>query len=259
MAIASSEGYRASIVAKVRQLRQERRWTQAQLASLLGVSQSWLSDIERGKGSLSAEQFLLLLKTFNVTADCFSPARGESASHIQNALARLGAGHLVENSDLLPTERLREASDVLREVLVAAEWPRHIAALAPVLVSQIQYLNLSKLSAQFAELGYERRFGWLLENTLEAIRREEGEALPRERRVLYRRAATAIRAVLSLLNARAGQQRIPDDLLDTGGMSEESIDQIRQEASETSRRWGIVTRIGVEDFLQALRSARETR
>ena len=51
---------RQQIAAKVRELRRARRWTQAELAGHLQLSQNRLSDIERGDGSFTAEQFLLL-------------------------------------------------------------------------------------------------------------------------------------------------------------------------------------------------------
>ena len=55
---------RRRIAAKVRELRQSRNWTQAELSKRLQLSQSRLSEIERGAGSFTAEQFLLLLRLF---------------------------------------------------------------------------------------------------------------------------------------------------------------------------------------------------
>jgi DNA-binding XRE family transcriptional regulator len=43
----------ASVGRKVRQLREERRWSQAELAEKLELSQTRLSDIERGRASFS--------------------------------------------------------------------------------------------------------------------------------------------------------------------------------------------------------------
>ena len=39
---------------------------QSRLARLLGLSQNRLSEIERGEGSFTAEQLIVLLKTFNL-------------------------------------------------------------------------------------------------------------------------------------------------------------------------------------------------
>lgn len=59
---------------------------------------------------------------------------------------------------------------MIREVLVDGRNPRHIAALAPVVVAQIRQISLSKLWSEFAALGLERRLGWALENTSEALK-----------------------------------------------------------------------------------------
>src|SRR5271154_2106763 len=87
---------RFTIAKSVRDLRKERRWTQAELAKRLDLSQARLSEVESGDGSFTAEQFLLLLKLFNVGTSRFAPNAGASSGHdreaqIQNALVRLGA------------------------------------------------------------------------------------------------------------------------------------------------------------------------
>ena len=81
---------RTEIARKIRALREERHWTQADLSKGLGLSQSRFSEIERGQGSFTAEQFLEVLKLFNVPVSHFAVEQGESGSKIQNALARLG-------------------------------------------------------------------------------------------------------------------------------------------------------------------------
>jgi len=106
------EKLRTSIAGKVRQLRTERRWTQAQLAKLLGLSQNRLSEIELGQGSFTAEQLLVVLKTFNVPVDYFASSKASAESQLQNALARLGGSHLFESSEVLPTEALKEVNEV---------------------------------------------------------------------------------------------------------------------------------------------------
>ena len=57
---------RLAIASKVRDLRKARRWTQAELSKRLHLSQNRLSEIERGAGSFTAEQLLVILKLFNV-------------------------------------------------------------------------------------------------------------------------------------------------------------------------------------------------
>src|SRR3989338_10540153 len=90
----------AIIAAKIRSLRQARRWTQARFAELIGLSQNRLSEIERGNGSFTAEQLIIVLRTFNLQLDYFMPGRSGQLPKIQNALARLGAKHLKEDSEI---------------------------------------------------------------------------------------------------------------------------------------------------------------
>ncbi|MFA6318238.1 MAG: helix-turn-helix transcriptional regulator, partial [Elusimicrobiota bacterium] len=143
----AQETLRLVIGQRARKLRQERHWTQAALAKVLGLSQNRLSEVEHGKGSFTAEQLLTILKTFNVPIDYFAPPKA-TVSELQNALARLGAAHLAESAEVLPTERLKEALAVIREVLAVAESPRQITGLAPVLVNHAASLNLAKLRTE---------------------------------------------------------------------------------------------------------------
>src|SRR5688500_7806930 len=104
---------RLAIVERVRRLRRDNKWTQFRLAELLGLSQNRLSEIERGKGSFTTEQLLLLLKTFNVPLSYFSGQAATEEKSLQNALARLGAKHLQESRDILPTEKLERSAAVV--------------------------------------------------------------------------------------------------------------------------------------------------
>src|SRR5436190_12476948 len=109
---------RRGVCAKVRELRLARRWTQAELAARLGLSQSRFSQIERGKGSFTAEQLIEVLRLFNVPLDQFVPPPDPDAE-LQNAFARLGALPLRESAEVLPSARYAAVRDALREVLLA--------------------------------------------------------------------------------------------------------------------------------------------
>lgn len=157
----------ASIGARVRALREGRRWSQAELAKRLDLSQPRLSQIERGQGSFTAENLLRILRLFNVGVDQFGVVLG-GTSPIQNALARHGAAHLVEDDTLVPTS-LDEPIAVVGEVLRSPESPRHLAALAPVLVAHVDRIALPELASRLARVGREGRLGWLLETLRAAI------------------------------------------------------------------------------------------
>jgi hypothetical protein len=84
---------------------------------------------------------------FNVGVNRFVPSAGPSSgrdreAQVQNALARLGALHLQENRNVLPSERFDDARSAVRETLVRAESPRLVTALAPVLVANAEQVNL---------------------------------------------------------------------------------------------------------------------
>ncbi|MDB4987805.1 MAG: hypothetical protein JWN04_2983 [Myxococcaceae bacterium] len=247
---------RVTVAQKVRALRTARRWTQAELAARLGLSQNRLSEIERGAGSFTAEQFLEILRLFNVTPDDFVTVGRGGDQALQNALARLGAWQLRESQDVLPSDRLREADRVLREVLSSAESPRLLTALAPVLVQNLEQAKLSKLQLELAEAGLEARLPWLVENTLEAIRQEAATPSKAWRR-LYRRAEVVLGAYLARVGAAWEAKPEPRalDLLDPNIRSQKTLAHVVAQSSAISRRWAIATSIQPEDFTEALRAA----
>ncbi|MFO0760133.1 MAG: helix-turn-helix transcriptional regulator, partial [Byssovorax sp.] len=240
-----------SVTGRVRSLRQERRLTQQALAGQLGLSQGRLSEIERGDGSFTAEQLLLLLRLFNVPASHFLPPSRDEGAALQNALIRLGATHLQRAEDTAPDDRFDDVPTVVREVLLTPA-PRHVTALAAVLVCHLDRVNLRKLRADFAEAGLDRRLGWLLDNIRAAVR--EALSAPRSRAVArrYRRAEV-------LLDAHAEQHPPPadvaPDLLDPTITSARTKREVEAASSAISRRWGIITDLQPADFTDALRAA----
>lgn len=257
MKIADRNQIRAEIARKIRALREERHWTQAALSKRLGLSQGRFSEIERGQGSFSAEQFLEVLKLFNVPVSHFAEGQEGADSGIQNALARLGANHLQERSDVLPSERLEEVGDVVREALLGAESPWHITSLAPVLVRNIDRINLNKLRAQFLEYGLERRLAWLIENTLVAVRHELSGGLPHSEATSYQRAELILGAYLGNAPTTRSQGDSEEvlDILDTWILTEKALEEVQNSASSISHRWGIRAALQPEDFIAALKAS----
>jgi transcriptional regulator with XRE-family HTH domain len=244
------------IAQKVKTLRKSRGVAQGVLAKLLQVSQSRLSEIEAGKGSFSAEQLIFILKHFNVPLSYFETAPADPGDAIQKALAQYGADHLVENRDLLPSERLQQLESVIREVLLDAANSRWIAALAPVLVRNIDQVNLQKLHAQFRDYGLHNRLLWLLDNVAQAIRETLEEPHPRKQLVQLKRTLSALETFRAWVNPRPWETlEGPEDTLGPGILSQETRNELRAESSELSKRWRILTPIQVEDFKDALRES----
>lgn len=257
MNISTQDTTRSEIARKIRALREARHWTQVDLSKRLGLSQGRFSEIERGQGSFTAEQFLEILKLFNVPVSHFVSEKHGSGSGLQNALARLGAGHLPARPDVLPSERLEEAGDVVRETLLGAESSLQIAALAPVLVRNISRINLNKLRARFLEAGLERRLAWLMENTLVALRHELSDRPPRTEADTYQRAEAILEAYLGNASFKRSESSSGEalDILDTRILHGKTLNEIEASMSTLSQRWGIATALQPIDFVTALKAS----
>jgi transcriptional regulator with XRE-family HTH domain len=257
-AMAKQRPRKTSIGPKVRELRRGRRWTQSQLARRLGLSQARLSEIERGAGTFSAEQLIEILRLFNVPVSHFAPeARRDPDSELHNLLARLGAFELHE-SDALPSERIVDVNEAIRQTLVTGS-ARLVAALAPVLVRNANRVSLPRVDSSLRELGLDRRLPWLVENVIEALRKE----LPRagSTAIEYRRALVVLETFIQYAGGRSsslGSLPTPD-ILDETIRSERTLAAVTAISSPISQRWRVVTRLQPDDFAEALRGSRAGR
>jgi transcriptional regulator with XRE-family HTH domain len=240
------------VVAKVRALRTARAWTQAELAAKLGISQARLSEIERGGGSFTAEQLLEVLRLFNVSIDEFAGPQ-DVEDELQNALARLGALHLREVDGTLPSARVGGVRAAIRETLLGARDARLLLALAPVLLANLDAINLDVLHDELAQLGFPARVPWLVENVHAALfltRVAPGRVAARR----WHRAVAVLGEFISRHPAFAeGPPRI--DHLDAGIRSQQALVQIQSAASDISRSWGVVSDLQPADFADAIRAA----
>lgn len=248
---------RNHIARVVRALRKERGWTQAELAEKLGLSQNRLSEVERGDGSFTAEQFLLILKIFNVTTGRFGDDAADRTQQLQNALARLGASHLQESAGVIPADDLADVVMAIREALVQGD-PRLTTALAPVLCVNVDRISLNKLYLDLERVGLERRLAWLCENTLTALESDLLRELPRTWAPRVRRTIVVLEAFVEPLNHRlesAPAGSPSPDVFDPSIRSKKTLDSVQAAASSISRKWGIVSGLQPRDFAQAIRAA----
>jgi transcriptional regulator with XRE-family HTH domain len=252
---------RKKIATKVRELRVARGLTQGELAKRLHISQNRLSEIEHGGGSFTAEQFLELLRLFNVTPSDFVEDRRDRDLELQNALARLGATHLHESA-IVASAVLEGVHDVVREALLTGS-PRLITALAPVLANHADILNLPKLYSELHELGLERRLAWVVDNTLVALdtlANQSGSDAKRWSK-LKRRAGVRLQLFVGLVGPRGEVLpgwKSPPDVLDPTIRSLRTLEDVKRSASKPSERWGIATSLQPDDFVEALRAAHAT-
>ncbi len=246
---------RARIAARVRALRQERGWTQAQLARALGLSQARLSEIERGGGSFTAEQLLEVLRIFNVTVDVFAEPR-QVADELQGALERLGAAHLRTDSRVLPSVRVGEVRAAVRETLLAPRHSRLILALGPVIVANVDDLSLDALHDDLSAVGFSARVPWLVENVLGGLTLLTPTSdLPRSTEAGRRRARLVLGNFVARHPAPLRSESSPLDHLDGNVRSERSLAEVLAGASEISLRWGVVSELQPGDFAEAMTAA----
>lgn len=247
---------RLMIAERIRELRHSRSLTQAALAKQLGLSQNRLSELERGGGSFSAEQFLCILRLFNVGVSEFVTRRQSRGLEVQNALARLGAVQLYESTEVLVGDELQKVQDVVREALISGA-PRLVTAAAPVLVTHGTRLNLSRLYADLEQLGRERRLAWVVENTLQALVALANHPSGRAWAKLHRRVELPFDLFLDFARSRhpsTAKQAL--DVLDETIRSRRTLEEVQRKASPLATRWGIATSLQNEDFIEALRASR---
>lgn len=230
-----------SIASKIRSLRTERRWTQAELATRLGLSQSRLSELERGDGSFTAEQFIELLRLFNVTVRDFAPER-DTETDLQQALARFGAKHLLEPDTVVPIEQLADLHELVVTTLVSAS-SRLITALGPVVVANIDRLNLSKVLLELSAFDLENRLYWLCSNLDRALASREWSRKAQVRRC---------HLVLAQWVSQGAHDKKRVDILDRSIRTQKTLASVQETSSDVSKAWNIVTDIRVEDFAEAL-------
>ncbi len=256
--LAASNGTptRSRIGRTLRDLRKGRGLSQGELGRILGLSQSAISEIELGQSSLSAEQFIHVLKFFNVPASHFDPTPGDTGGAIQKALAAHGANHLAEDPNLLPSENLARVDSIIREALVSGENPRALAALAPVVIRNIGQVNLPKLFVQFKDYHLENRYGWLLDNVLSAIDLTLGGAPPRKEALALTKAAMVLRSHRDRFFGEGRFLEAPfEDYLGLPFASPKTKQEVLRKRSAISEAWNILTTIQVTDFAAAIQES----
>ena len=249
----------------VRDLRKARRLSQDELAHRLGLSQPQLSLIERGQASLTAENFLRVLRIFNVGIDLFAATSDSNLlvslsgknDPLQNALARHGARHLVESEAAVP-DHLNEPLELIWEVLRNPTSARHITALVPVLIANIDRISLKELATRLTPQGRQARLGWLLDSLPLAIA-EAGPSQKAADQRSARRAVLSAQLVLDSALLKPPPASDPIDPLDPDIRTTKSMVRVFAEASPEARRWRIATSLTTIDFADALKAARDVQ
>jgi len=194
-----------------------------------------------------------LLQLFNAPLTAFVPSLAANPDQeLQNALARHGARHLIESESIVPNEQHDDVRRVVRLALAGGD-PRHVTALAPVIVQNAATLNLKRLQLQLADAGFEHRLPWLVESTIAAVRLVLRGRLPRAVALAHRRAAILLEKFLDSIESPSDDAI--EDILDSTIRSNATIGEVRARRSPIAKRWRIVTELDMDDFATALRGA----
>lgn len=255
-----NQAIRQAISDGIKKLRKERRLTQWELAKLLGLSQAHFSKIERGQGTISAEQLINLVQKYNLPLSYFTPpekpSKYEEDPYLQNALAYLGANHLRPVPQVEVPKRLEFPEETILETLVASS-PRLITALAPVIVKHCEKINFHRIAEKLRIHGIQNRLWWVIEGTYLALTERLKEAyLPTVLHQDYQKAFLLLERKKA--DAVTAQEHLKEDELDEGLISARTVELVKKNNDKLAKRWGIVTRIKKEDFLRALKDAEET-
>jgi transcriptional regulator with XRE-family HTH domain len=244
---------RRHVLQTLRALRAERGWTQRRVATALGTSQSRLSVVERGEGSISAEQLLTAMQLFGVPAERFRPAGVTRAGVMARARALLGSPDAVGAPSVEP--RADAAQALLVEVLLAPRQVTHLQVLAPLLVRNLDLIALPRVYERLEQRGRGARLGWLADAVAAAIQ-ALSTPLPGAWDPLARHAEVALYAFSTQLqDARDRSERsrlLVEDVLETGLCSAVKLEALRRENGVEAKAWGIVTGCGVAGFAKAL-------
>jgi transcriptional regulator with XRE-family HTH domain len=237
----------------IRSARLGRRLSQAKLAQKLGISQSRLSEIEQGKGSITAEQFIVMLQFFNLPISHF--VKQEKASfedQLQNRLIQLGGTQLREKADVLPSEKLSDVCAVILESLISGFTSRRLMALVPVIIKHIDQASLKFIESKLKELGLENRLYWLMNGVGNALHMRLQLYVSREYKLLYKKAEIEFSLWGLYEFANIKKVREIEDVLDQNIMSQKTLDQVRTSRDALAKTWNIVTRVTQENFSNAL-------
>lgn len=249
------EKARSRIGKLVRELRIERAWSQKELADRLALTQPRLSEIERGRRSLTAEQLLRLLQLTNTSVLRFLAEVPSKDAATQNALIRFGASHLVANQQAPAGPD--DPTSLVVEVLSAAPPPRHVVSLAPVLVRSADSISLAEVAHRLRREGRSNRLGWLVESIRAAIDAQPSRDIPE--RLELARAATLLELFEQGAIVRPPSAEFPLDVLDRDIRTLETASRVFDTASPAARRWRVATRLTHEDFSRSLRDAHDAR
>ncbi|MBA2544361.1 MAG: hypothetical protein H0V17_32260 [Deltaproteobacteria bacterium] len=104
------------------------------------------------------------------------------------------------------------------------------------------------------EVGHLNRFGWVVDNTLIAVKRLLDGAGSKSKKLEFLPAATRLAALSRGLEHRRAAPP-SEDILDLNIRSERTLEEVRRHLSQVSKNWSVISTIQPDDFEKALRTA----
>lgn len=238
----------------LRETRHKKGVTQQSLAHILGLSQSRYSEIEQGKGSLSAEQFLIFMREFSLSFELFNKKGGQTPLNlVKLALKKWGAIHLASDESGLIHTNLYNLYATMTEVLVGYPQKDLICALAPVIIMNRDIINFDALGMKLYDIGLDGRLWWLTEAILWALRDRQKWFIPRELKDIYGESEEILTMKSKAANAFFSLRKAyPTDVLDDDIKTLRVLEKVRLERDTLASKWRLITRIRQEDFSKTL-------
>lgn len=253
MGKAELERIRRKIGPLLRQSRRERGLSQSDMAQIVELSQSRLSELEGGKGSLGGEELLFLVQEGYLDLyDMIEQREPIDQENLQTRLQKqLRPRQLLQKR--LSFQSRQEEMDLMSEVLVCASQASMITDLVNLVVHHGQWLNFDAMAMKLYALGIDGRIWWLVEGSLWAVRHRLRWHLPAHISQIYKRAND-----LLVIKSKTSNQffslrkAAPEDILDGDLIRAELVEKTRVNRDALASRWRMITSITLQDFAQSL-------
>jgi len=210
-------------------------WTQKRAAHRLGVTQAYLSMLERGRRVPPPALALRLAEVYSLSpaalplpaGDWQPPAAGNREIDVE--LGRLG----YPGGGVRRRGEKKNPAEVLLTALAAADLDRRLLQALPWLVLRYPDLDAAWLLDRARRLDLQNRLGFIMALARE-VREANGEVVP---------------SSLADLEAALERSRLARfGTLCQSSMSEDEGRWLFEHRSETARRWNLLTDLKVEDL-----------
>jgi transcriptional regulator with XRE-family HTH domain len=210
-------------------------WTQVRAAARLGISQAYLSLLERGRRPMSDRLLPRLCRTYGLQLGALPLVPGFAPDPTQLAAAIGGLGH--PGFSYLRGRRRLNPAQVLLAALQSERLEARVAAALPWLV------------VEYAALDWE----WVMERAKLSDRQNRlGFVVSLGREVASRRGATDAAARLAEVERRLERARlVREEPFGQSFMSEAERQWIRSHRLEAADHWGLLTDLRPEDVTDA--------